>query len=586
MKGLGSMAMSEFNYKSFKIISECEVSISETAIRDDYRIFKISAYKCDEKTNEIKIEWAIPCCDIMSQWNPNFDIDCTLRPAWDPVKVKSRTVFTMPIQTHIGAGGNNRCTVALSDAKTLCEIRSGVYEEDACIHYKLILYPEQTRADYEILLLIDTRNIPFYEAINDVRKWWTELGYDIAYVPVDAKLPMYSTWYAMHQNLNEAELLSELQLAREYGMKAVIIDDGWQTEDNNRGYAYCGDWKLGKNKISDMKKFVGVVHSMGMKCILWYSVPLAGIYSEALKIFSDKILKQNNKACYVLDPRYKEVRQYLSDIYERAVKEWDLDGLKLDFMDSFQLGENDEIKGGMDIVSLEDAICALFDDIKKRLTLLNPDIMIELRQNYVGPEMLKYGNILRVADCPADVIKNRVCGINLRLTSGGNSVHSDMLMWNYKDSVESAAQQIINVLFLVPQISMKLEKLSAEHKKMLKFYMDLIIKYRKCLQEGKIKVYNPESNYSLVSTQNETHLVAVAYSNYILKTDIVYDELIFVNGTCDDTLIIDNLAEKYNVEVTIFNCMGESKKYNSVIEKGLNIFNVRQSGVLKLTRLK
>ena len=56
MKGLGSMAMSEFNYKSFKIISECEVAISETAIRDDYRIFKISAYKCEEKTNEIKIE--------------------------------------------------------------------------------------------------------------------------------------------------------------------------------------------------------------------------------------------------------------------------------------------------------------------------------------------------------------------------------------------------------------------------------------------------------------------------------------------------------------------------------------------------
>ena len=158
-------------------------------------------------------------------------------------------------------------------------------------------------------------------------------------------------------------------------------------------------------------------------------------------------------------------------------------------------------------------------------------------------------------------------------------------MWNYKESVESAARQIINVLFLVPQISMKLEKISDEHKKMLKFYLDLVDEYRKCLQEGEMKIYNPEANYSLVTLEKDMQFFAVAYSNYVVKSYSVYNKFIFVNGTSDDTLIIDNLADEYEVEVTVFNCMGESENYNSVLKKGLNKFNVKQSGVLKLKKI-
>ena len=43
----------------------------------------------------------------------------------------------------------------------------------------------------------------------------------------------------------------------------------------------------------------------------------------------------DNETFFSLDPRYKKVREYLSNLYESAVKEWDLDGLKLDFIDSF-----------------------------------------------------------------------------------------------------------------------------------------------------------------------------------------------------------------------------------------------------------
>lgn len=109
----------------------------------------------------------------------------------------------------------------------------------------------------------------------------------------------------------------------------------------------------------------------------------------------------------------------------------------------------------------------LLTDAMTSLTAINPDILIEFRQSYVGPSIRKYGNMLRVADCPNDAIMNRADIVNLRFTSGKTAVHSDMIMWNPEDRVESAALQFASILYSVPQISMRLECLPADHYKML-----------------------------------------------------------------------------------------------------------------------
>ena len=136
----------------------------------------------------------------------------------------------------------------------------------------------------------------------------------------------------------------------------------------------------------------------------------------------------NDTDFFGLDPRYKKVRDYLVGIYKNAVTEWKLDGLKLDFIDSFVLkGKSLEPDSKRDYQSLEDAIHALMTEVTSALTAINPDILIEFRQSYVGPSIRKYGNMLRVGDCPCDTLKNRVGVINLRMTSGKTAVHSGVL---------------------------------------------------------------------------------------------------------------------------------------------------------------
>ena len=107
----------------------------------------------------------------------------------------------------------------------------------------------------------------------------------------------------------------------------------------------------------------------------------------------------------------------------------------------------------MDIQSLQDAVDIFMTSVINTLREIKPDILIEFRQNYIGPNMRKFGNMFRVGDCPCDYIENRMCLLDLRALMGNSAVHSDMLMWHKDESAEYDALQIIGIIFGVMQYS-------------------------------------------------------------------------------------------------------------------------------------
>ncbi|MGL5749671.1 MAG: glycoside hydrolase family 36 protein [Paraclostridium sp.] len=289
---------------------------------------------------------------------------------------------------------------------------------------------------------MDENNVPYYRSLYEVQKWW-EVECNIGHTDVfkDAKKPMYSLWYSYHQELKDELIEKECIAAKKLGFKTVIVDDGWQTDDTNRGYSFCGDWKIAKLKIKDMKAHVKAVHDIGMKYMLWYSIPYIGKNSNVWNEFKDKLITfSEGQSAGILDIRYKEVREYLKRIYINAVKEWNLDGLKLDFIDEFYMrSETPSANENMDYKCLQDALDCLLSETISELKKINPEILIEFRQRYIGPNIRKYGNILRVGDCPNSGISNSVGIVDLRLLSGDTAVHSDMVMWNKIEKSEIAS---------------------------------------------------------------------------------------------------------------------------------------------------
>ena len=264
-------------------------------------------------------------------------------------------------------------------------------------------------------------------------------------------------------------------------MDTVIVDDGWQNKTILRDYSNCGDWIPAKNRFPDMRNFSDEIHALGMKFMLWYSVPFIGWDSVNYKKFEGKYLREvPGIKCSILDPRYPEVRSFIVNTYETAVKEWKLDGLKLDFIDRFQA--NEEINDKMDFISVEDATETLLKEISTELRKIKNDILIEFRQPYMGPVITTYGNMIRVWDCPNDPFTNRISIADLRLTSEKTVVHGDMIIWDKNETSEGVTSQLYSSLFAVPQISVRLNEISAEHRKILAAFLKFRNDHKKTLQ--------------------------------------------------------------------------------------------------------
>jgi alpha-galactosidase len=328
---------------------------------------------------------------------------------------------------------------------------------------------------------------------------------------------------------------------------------------------------------------------MNMKYILWYSVPFIGKQSEVWSKFEDKFLGVNEDLqAGILDPRFPEVREYLIHTYEQAVLDWDIDGLKLDFVDSFVLSEEKklELGNGRDYESVSQAVDRLLTDVMARLRMIKPDILIEFRQSYIGPLMRKYGNMFRASDCPNDSIQNRVRTLDLRLLSGNTAVHSDMVMWHPDDPVESAALQILNILFSVPQISVLLNKIPQEHLEMLRFWLTFCRENRDVLLNGNLTPLHPELLYPLVKAANSDKQVIAAYSEMVIELDEkIPHQVILVNGTLTERILLKICKDIGARNIDVRNCLGHPVRSEQVhLNQGLYEFKVPKAGFIYISR--
>jgi len=481
-------------------------------------------------------------------------------------RVNSSATTHAPVWGLHDIAGNNRLTFALADAINATEQGAKVIEETACAncHVSLFCAPVPPLTEYSTTVRFDARPLPYHDTMRAVSDWWAAMpAYTPAAVPEHARLPMYSTWYSFHLGITPEAIERQCKLARALGMQSVIVDDGWQTEDKNRGYAYCGDWEAASGKFPDFRAHVDRVHAIGMKYLLWFSVPFVGVHTKAYERFRDKFLNPDpdgKRKWFVLDPRFPEVREYLIGVYERCLNEFDLDGFKLDFVDCFRVCEEtrDEFGNGRDYASVADAADRLLTDVMARLRALKPDVMIEFRQAYIGPVMRKYGNIFRVGDEPNNFAGNRIHSMSLRALCGNTAVHSDMVMWHPDDTVESAAMQLIHALFTVPQISVKLDTIPESHVAMIRRYLAFWREHRDVLLDGRIQPLQPQHAYPAVISETDAKVAAAAYANgFVPLPAIGTRALLVVNGTMGDRVVIESPEALGERRVRVWSCTGE-----------------------------
>ncbi len=317
--------------------------------------------------------------------------------------------------------------------------------------------------------------------------------------------------------------------------------------------------------------------------MVWYSVPYIGKKSRNYNRFIGKYLREEGGAA-VLDPRFPEVREFLCSTFEKAMRDYNLDGFKLDFIDSFAFGGEDpavaEDYAGRDIKSLPEAVNLLMKEIYRRLSSINPNVLIEFRQRYIGPAIRQYGNMLRAGDCPADMQANRQRIANLRLTSGETAVHADMLEWNSAETPENAARHILSALFGVVQYSLMLEDIPESHHKVIKHWLDFSQKHRNTLLKSDFRPYHPEACYPVIEAESEDELIVAVYSDISLPAiKPTGKDVYIINASGASSLVLDIAYTPAKVES--YNVYGE-RISEPTIKEGVQRIAIPKSGYIHI----
>ena len=516
-----------------------------------------------------------PVRGAVACWTPQH-VHFEMPLPWTQARIGANAARDLPLYANVGPDGAARLVLAVSECVRRVAIR-GVVDEfraDEELEVAFFTEPEDALSRYSARIRLDTRLRPFATALAEAASWTD--GFAAAQLAAScphhangaiqhsafsiqhsaAKRPWYSTWYSYHQNVTADAVVAEARAARRLGMRGLLLDAGWmksrpEVPGGWMAEARFGDWTPDPRKFPDMRAVSRAVRAEGLAFGLWFALPFVSRHAAAWRKWQDRTLwiRRGGSAEWgILDPRFPEVRAHLASLVGRATREWELDALKLDFIDSFELRtsapanapgaliapnlpqettaqpqngqttkppnhQTTKPSDGRDFVSVPRAVVALMEEVSAAIRAANPDALVEFRQGYVGPAIRPFGSMMRASDCPSCIATNRIKTVDLRLTSGATPVHGDMLEWDLGASAEDAALQLLATLFAVPQVSVRLAELPPRHRAMLRFWLRFWNAHRATLLGAPFRPLHPEAAYPVVAAAGAEETVTAVYQS-------------------------------------------------------------------------
>ncbi len=571
-------------------VIQCEQELAEVSIvpvsrEEGLTVYKASfAFAPGTMGGRIRVHIDYPMVGILSDFFEQFCRPSAIRQWYSAPKVRSEFYYGAPFVAAVQDGTDNHITVALSDAVNASQMRLSVedFEQQEKIRFAVILLNGRERLNrYEVFIRIDERMQPMVKTVSELGEWFRGFYPERGACPPESEDALYSSWYNFHQHPDEKTLDAEMEIAAKMGFKTLIIDDGWQYDGPGTGdYIDCGDWSVSRQKFPDLRGFVRRTHEKGIKVMLWFPVPFAGYHTQDYQTFRDRMLYTSDSfGAGIFDVRYREVREHIVNLFVRFMKEYDLDGLKLDFIDSFRIeDETPPANERMDRPALSDAVIALLDELDEALRAIRPNVLLEYRQNYVGPAIARYGNMLRVGDCPFDLSTNRRGVADLRMLDYRLAIHSDMLYWAKEETADHVARQLLNVLFAVPQISVLLTEVPEMHVRIIKAFLDYWTANRKTLLHGEFTVEGIDCGYPLLSAKDEDKAITAVYENSVCHYEGGRHD--FLNATAKTEIVVVSRTPSARAG-RIVDMLGQTVA-ETILQPGANVFETPVGGRLEI----
>jgi alpha-galactosidase len=159
-----------------------------------------------------------------------------------------------------------------------------------------------------------------------------------------------------------------------------------------------------------------------------------------------------------------------------------------------------------------------------------------------------------------------------------------MLMWHYDEPVEAAALQLLNVLFSVPQISVRLGDIPPDHLGMARFWNGYWLENRELLLDGHFEAESPLANYPVVrASDGERQIVATYGGIASVDGSRGSSRIDIVNGSGSARVVLDVGRNLGDYSFRVLDALGVLVDSGEVtLAQGAHAFDVPLSGLLRL----
>ncbi|KDN81373.1 putative hydrolase [Kitasatospora cheerisanensis KCTC 2395] len=460
-----------------------------------------------------------------------------------------------PVGSLIGAGDRALCTFAVGELVRPVTIGEGAVEETG----RFAWWTEHDGPRSSLRLDLTGRH--YADTIRESADWWETLA-PVRTVPDAAFEPVFCTWYALHLAMAAPDVERLAALAAPLGFRSLIVDDGWQTDERSRSYATTGDWRPAPTDFPDFAAHVGRVRALGLNYLLWHALPFVGDRSDAAQELAGHTLAHLPQLeTHLLDPRSATVRAHQVERLAAAVEQHGVDGLKVDFVDTFARkpapgAPPNTASPEADCATVAEGVQKLLAELDARLRATRPDVLVEHRQDYLGPGLWPYATMVRAADCPHNAVENRVRTADLRLTAGPLAVHADPLTWHPGESPEQIAVLLQSVLFATPQVSVDLGAQDAGQLAALAFWLRVAEEHRELLQRGELRPHRPELAYPLIEAARGRQLAFGRYAPLPVRAHGEWELLLVANADQDTLVRVEFDRVPGPVELLVQDCRG------------------------------
>jgi hypothetical protein len=353
--------------------------------------------------------------------------------------------------------------------------------------------------------------------------------------------PTWCSWVPWNSDqLNEEKVLANARLARELGIRTIIIDDGWYGPgcDSASLESNMGDYRPDPGKFPNIKGTAEKIRALGLESLLWVA-PLAvspeaecfGRLKGLLMVEKGRYWKSPS-GFYDLCPCCPEARQAILNKLPELLS-YGFDGLKVDLYNNIG-SEPCSADHPHDCSTTTEGVMVLMKEYWERLKQLKPDAMMESKNNYANVYSAQFGSMTRGGDSPFDINNNFWNCVYTRAYAP--VVHNDYLCWTPSETEHDLAVLLIKqVTAGVPTISVDLTEISGGQEAVLRGWLSVYNQYLETFVKGTVE---PQSGAMdvWVTTDSRTAIVSLLHDAKEFEWPEGKEQVVVLNGTDNECI--------------------------------------------------